>query len=201
VILAVKPHLVAGVLGNIASALAKDALVISIAAGISLDALREAARDRADIIRVMPNTPAQVGAGMAGVVPGPGVTDQQTEIALAIMSSVGQAVVVDEKQLDILGTVSGSGPAYLFLVAEAMIEGAVRLGLTRDLATKLVTQTLVGSAKLLAETGQHPAILREQVTSPGGTTAAALYELESAGIRAAFSAALEANLRRTHELG
>jgi pyrroline-5-carboxylate reductase len=200
VIVAVKPYLVSQVLKEIAADLRPNALVVSVAAGIALDTLAQAAGTDA-VVRAMPNTPAQVGAAMTGVALGEGVNPDQRDQALSIMESIGRVAVVSEAQLDVLGAVSGSGPAYICLVVEAMIEGAVRFGLARPLATQVVTQTLTGTAKLLEDTGEHPAILREQVTSPGGTTAAALYELEKAGVRAAFSDALDANLRRTRELG
>jgi pyrroline-5-carboxylate reductase len=207
VIVAVKPYLVADVLGEVASGIGDETLIISLAAGIAIDPIIAAVQNATGapgapaVVRVMPNTAAKVGEAMTGVVPGPGVTEQQTDMALAIFNSIGKTVVVTEAQLDVVGTLSGSGPAYLFLVAESMIEAGVRLGLPRDIATELMTQTMVGSAKLLATTGIHPAVLREQVTSPGGTTAAAVFTLEDYRIRAAFSAAMKANLDRTAELG
>ena len=176
VVLAVKPNTVPKVLDALHGPLAPGALVISIAAGVPLTVL-EGALPGVAVVRVMPNTPALVGKGMAGVVPGAAASDAQVECAVGLMEAVGKAVVIGEHQLDALTALSGSGPAYLFYVAEAMIEGGVHQGLTRAEATALVNQTFVGSAALLAESGRSATQLREMVTSPAGTTAAALRAL------------------------
>ena len=143
----------------------------------------------------MPNTPALVGQGMAGVVPGHHASAEQVEAVSALMDAVGRSIVIPETQIDALTAVSGSGPAYLFYVADAMIEAGVHQGLTRQQSSELVVQTFVGSAALLA-TGSRAAELREQVTSPAGTTAAALRVLDDRGVRAAFLAAMEACAER-----
>lgn len=200
VVLAVKPHQIGGILGAVRDDLAEQALVVSIAAGVTLSQLEAAAPGRA-VVRVMPNTPALVGKGMAGIVRGQHATDEHVERVRGLMAAVGKAVVVEEKHLDALTALSGSGPAYLFYVAEAMIEGGVHQGLTRAEATELVYQTFVGSAAMLAETGKSATQLREMVTSPAGTTAAALRALDDHGVRAAFLDAIEACRARGLEMG
>ena len=199
VVLAVKPNTVPKVLDALHGPLAPGALVISIAAGVPLTVL-EGALPGVAVVRVMPNTPALVGKGMAGVVPGAAASDAQVECAVGLMEAVGKAVVIGEHQLDALTALSGSGPAYLFYVAEAMIEGGVHQGLTRAEATALVNQTFVGSAALLAEYGKSATELREMVTSPAGTTAAALRTLDERSVRAAFLAAAEACRDRAVEM-
>ena len=148
----------------------------------------------------MPNTPALVDEGMAAISPGSHCDEQHLAEAEALMGSVGRVLRIPERQQDAVTAISGSGPAYIFFVVESMIEAGVHLGLPRATATELVVQTLVGSAKMLRETGTHPTVLREQVTSPGGTTAAALRELEIHKVRAAFLAAMEAARDRSREL-
>ena len=152
------------------------------------------------MVRVMPNTPALVDEGMAAISPGLHCTERQLAEAEALMSSVGKVLRIPERQQDAVTAISGSGPAYIFFVVESMIEAGVHLGLPRSTATDLVVQTLVGSAKMLRETGTHPTVLREQVTSPAGTTAAALRELEIHRVRAAFLAAMEAARDRSRAL-
>ncbi|MFT3887857.1 MAG: pyrroline-5-carboxylate reductase [Arachnia sp.] len=199
VVLAVKPNTVVKVLSVLAGRLAPDALVVSIAAGVPL-AVLEGALPGIAVVRVMPNTPALVGKGMAGVVPGETVGEQQIERVVGLMEGVGQALVLDEPHLDALTAISGSGPAYLFYVAEAMIEAGVHQGLSRADATRLVNQTFVGSAAMLAESGRSATELREMVTSPAGTTAAALRTLDDAGVRSAFLAAVQACKERGEEM-
>ncbi|WP_353082474.1 pyrroline-5-carboxylate reductase [Tessaracoccus lapidicaptus] len=200
VVLAVKPHQIDGVLGELAGGLAGAApLIVSIAAGTPVAQLEAALPEGTAVVRVMPNTPALVGQGMAGIVPGTAASADQVDTVRGLMDAVGRSVVIAEKQIDALTALSGSGPAYLFYVADAMIEGGVHQGLTRAEATELVVQTFVGSAALLA-TGTPAAALREQVTSPAGTTAAALRELDERGVRAAFLAAVEACAERGREM-
>lgn len=201
VLLVVKPQDVAGVLAEVAEALRPDVLVVSLAAGVTSAAIEAALPARTAVVRVMPNTPARVGQGMAAASPGSSVSDEQLELVKELLGGTGKVLVVPEKQQDAVTAVSGSGPAYLFLVAEAMTDAAVTLGLPRDVARQLVTQTLLGSATLLSETGEHPTLLREQVTSPGGTTAAGLAALEAGGLRTAFADALTAARDRSVELG
>jgi pyrroline-5-carboxylate reductase len=199
VVLGVKPYGVVPVLESIASALRPGTTVVSLAAGVPTSAMEPAVPDGVSVVRVMPNTPALVGEGMSAVAGGAKATSEAVATAADLMGAVGKVVTVPESQIDAVTAISGSGPAYVFMVAEAWIEAGVHLGLTRDDATTLVIQTLAGSAKLL-ESGTHPAILREQVTSPGGTTAAALGALEQNGLRAAFLDATRAAFVRSQEL-
>lgn len=201
VVLAVKPHQVDDVLADLRDHLGRATLVVSIAAGVPLRQLAAGLPEGQPVVRVMPNTPALVGQGMAGVVVGPTATDEHRDHVVGLMDAVGKSVVIEESAIDALTALSGSGPAYLFLVAEAMIEAGVHQGLTRPQATALVNQTFVGSAAMLATSGSSASVLREQVTSPAGTTAAALRALEDHGVRAAFLAGVEACAERSREMG
>jgi pyrroline-5-carboxylate reductase len=191
-VLVVKPQDMADVLTEIAPHLRPGQLLVSLAAGIPTRAIEKHIPDGVAVVRVMPNTPALVDEGMAAISAGTHCDDDHLATAEALLSTTGRVVRVPEKQQDAVTAISGSGPAYLFFVVEAMIEAGVHLGLPRTTATELVVQTVVGSAKLLRETGTHPTVLREQVTSPGGTTAAAIRELEDHKVRAAFITAMEA---------
>ncbi|MBM7518161.1 pyrroline-5-carboxylate reductase [Nocardioides nitrophenolicus] len=201
VLLVVKPQDMADVLAELAPALRPGQLLVSLAAGITTGFVEARVPDGVAVVRVMPNTPALVDQGMAAISPGTHCDDSHLAEAEELMASVGRVVQVPEKQQDAVTAISGSGPAYVFFVVESMIEAGVHLGLPRTIAQELVVQTLVGSATMLRETGEHPAVLREQVTSPAGTTAAALRELEVHRVRAAFLAALEAARDRSRELG
>jgi pyrroline-5-carboxylate reductase len=197
-LIAVKPYDVAAACAVAARAGATR--VLSIAAGISVAALQEAAGADVAVVRAMPNTPALVGEGAAGVCAGPTADDADLAWAESILGSVGIVVRVPESQLDAVTGVAGSGPAYLFLVAEAMIDAGVLAGLSRANSEALVTQLFVGSSALLRERGD-PAALRAMVTSPGGTTAAGLHQLEAHSVRAAFMDAVVAATARSAELG
>ncbi len=199
VVVAVKPHAVADVLKLVASHLAPTAVVISVAAGITTDAV-EGLLGPVPIVRAMPNTPALIGEAMTGVVGGRHVTPGQLEKACEILRAVGEVVVVTEDEMDALTAISGSGPAYLFYVAEALVAAATEQGLSSKLADQLVRQTLRGAAMLLSESEAEPAELRRRVTSKGGTTQAALAELDSAGIKETFSGAVAAATERSREL-
>ncbi|HEX5615971.1 MAG TPA: pyrroline-5-carboxylate reductase [Acidimicrobiia bacterium] len=200
VIVAVKPADVAEVLEAASPALGDGALVLSIAAGVTIGTIEAAAPGR-PVVRAMPNTPAVVRAGVSAIAAGSLATDAHLALAEQILGAVGTVVRVDEAALDAVTGLSGSGPAYVFLVAEALVEAGVLVGLTRDVAEQLVVQTLVGSAALLADGTDGPSALRAAVTSPGGTTAAALRVLETAGVRAAFLDAVTAATQRSAELG
>jgi pyrroline-5-carboxylate reductase len=176
-------------------------LVISIVAGLTLAALQEAAGKGTRLIRVMPNTPALVHEGAAAYALGTGATTDDGALAETVFGAVGKVVAVKEALLDVVTGLSGSGPAYIYLAIEAMADGAVLMGLPRDLALQLAAQTVLGSAKMVLETGLHPAVLRDQVTSPGGTTIAAVEALEAGGARAAFIAAVRAATERAREIG
>jgi len=198
--LVVKPQDMAAVLDEIAGELHAGQLLVSLAAGITTAFIEARVPAGVAGVRVMPNTPALVDEGMAAISPGSRCDDAHLAEAESLMASTGKVLRIPERQMDAVTAISGSGPAYIFFVVESMIEAGVHLGLPRATATDLVVQTLVGSAKMLRETGTHPTILREQVTSPGGTTAAALRELEIHKVRAAFLAAMEAARDRSRAL-
>jgi pyrroline-5-carboxylate reductase len=198
--LVVKPQDMGTLLDEIAGELRPGQLVVSLAAGITTAFIEARVPDGVAVVRVMPNTPALVDEGMAAIAPGSHCDDAHLAEAESLLASTGKVLRVPEKQMDAVTAISGSGPAYLFFVVESMIEAGVHLGLPRATSTELVVQTVVGSATMLRETGTHPVVLREQVTSPGGTTAAALRELEVHGVRAAFLAAMEAARDRSREL-
>jgi pyrroline-5-carboxylate reductase len=198
--LVVKPQDMGALLDEISPAVRPGQLVVSLAAGITTAYLESRLPDGTPVVRVMPNTPALVDEGMAAIAAGSHCDDSHLAIAEDLLGSTGRVLRVPEKQMDAVTAISGTGPAYVFFVVESMIEAGVHLGLPRVTATDLVVQTLVGSAKMLRETGTHPVVLREQVTSPGGTTAAALRELETHRVRAAFLAAMEAARDRSRAL-
>ena len=200
VALVVKPQDMADVLAEIAPDLRAGQLLVSLAAGITTSFIESRVPEGVAVVRVMPNTPALVDEGMAAIAPGSHCDESHLAEAESLMASTGKVLRIPEKQMDAVTAISGSGPAYIFFVVESMIEAGVHLGLPRATATELVVQTLVGSATMLRETGSHPVVLREQVTSPGGTTASALRELEIHKVRAAFLAAMEAARNRSREL-
>ena len=202
VLIALKPQDFAAAVEGLRGAIPETAVLVSIAASVSLDEVQRASGHRA-CVRVMPNLPAAIGEGAAVFFVGPGVTDKHRRHVRAVLDGVATAVVEveDDEAVDLATALHGSGPAYIYLVIESMIDAAVRLGMKRADATQLVLATVAGSARYAAESGQHPAELRNAVTSPGGTTAAALSELEAAGIRAAFDDAIEAAFERARELG
>ena len=200
VALVVKPQDMGDVLDEIAPDLRAGQLLVSLAAGITTSFIESRVPDGVAVVRVMPNTPALVDEGMAAISPGSHCDESHLTEAESLMASTGKVLRIPEKQMDAVTAISGSGPAYIFFVVESMIEAGVHLGLPRATATDLVVQTLVGSAAMLRETGTHPVVLREQVTSPGGTTASALRELEVHRVRAAFLAAMEAARNRSREL-
>jgi pyrroline-5-carboxylate reductase len=198
--LVVKPQDMGELLDEIAGVVRPGQLVVSLAAGITTGFIESRLPEGVAVVRVMPNTPALVDEGMAAISRGSHCDEKHLLEAEELMASTGRVLRVPEKQQDAVTAISGSGPAYLFFVVEAMIEAGVHLGLPRATASELVVQTVVGSAKLLRETGEHPVVLRERVTSPGGTTAAAIRELEDHKVRAAFLTALEAARDRSRAL-
>ena len=201
VILAIKPQGLNLAAKSIKGNIREDALVISILAGVSLDTLREKIGVQ-QIIRAMPNTPAQIGMGVTVWVKTEQVNEEKQKIATEIIQTLGEEVMVDEENyLDMATALSGTGPAYVFLFLEAMIEAGVHMGFPRRIAEKLVVQTLRGSTEFYRQNHEHPARLRNDVTSPGGTTAEALYYLEKAGFRTAISRAIWAAYERSIELG
>lgn len=200
VLLAVKPQVIDDVVSSIAPSLA-GSLVVSIAVGVSSARLESLLPAGTAVVRVMPNTPALVGEAMSVVSGGSEASAEQTELVARLFGLLGDSVVLVESYQDAAAAVSGSGPAYFALVVDALARGGVRQGLPRDVAQKLATQTMLGTAKLLAETGMHPEALVDGVTSPGGTTIAAVEALESRAVRAAFAEAVAAAVKRAKELG
>jgi len=198
-ILCVKPGDVPGALAEAGDLSGK--LLISIAAGVPLRRLKEGAKGTPRLIRVMPNTPALIGKGAAAYAPGEGATDEDVALADRIFGATGVVVKVKEELLDAVTGLSGSGPAFVYTVIEALADGGVLMGLPREIALRLAAQTVVGSASMVLETGLHPAQLRDQVASPGGTTIAGLEALEDAGLRAALIGAVRAATERSGELG
>ncbi len=201
VVLSVKPQIMNKVLEEVAPALNDRKLVISIAAGVPIAAIERKVGHGVRIIRTMPNTPALVGAGATALVAGEHATADDLRQARALFDAIGKSVVVDEPLLDAVTGLSGSGPAYIFLVIEALSDAGVKVGLPRTTAQELAAQTVLGSAKLLIETGEHPGRLKDQVTSPGGTAIAGLHTLEAGGLRTTLMNAVEAATKRSRELG
>ncbi|MBM3127540.1 MAG: pyrroline-5-carboxylate reductase [Chloroflexi bacterium] len=201
IVLAIKPQVLARVLPELKGALRAEQLVISIIAGGRLATLREGLAHHA-IIRAMPNTPAQIGEGLTVWTTTPSVTDAQRDSARAIFQSLGKQVWVDdEKYLDMATAVSGTGPTYVFLVLEALIDAAVHLGFSREVAREIVIETMRGSISYADKTGKHPAELRNMVTSPGGTSAEAIYQMEKGSLRTVFSKAVWAAYQKSRLLG
>jgi pyrroline-5-carboxylate reductase len=200
-LLAVKPQNLPGVLRECASAVQPGALVISIAAGVRSSKIGDALPDGTRIVRAMPNTPALVGAGATALCAGPRATPDDLEVARSLFDAVGRSVVVDETQMDAVTGLSGSGPAYVMLMIEALADGGVAAGLSRENALLLATQTVLGSAQLLLESGDHPAAWKDRVMSPGGTTAAGLAALEEGRLRHTLASAVQHATRRSRELG
>ena len=200
-ILAVKPDQVAGVLAEIRASFTPDHLLVSIAAGVPLAKLEAGLSANAKIVRVMPNTPALVGASASAYAPGKTATPADAALVQKLLSAVGVAYPVKESLLDAVTGLSGSGPAYVYLFIEALSDGGVAAGLPRDVATKLAAQTVLGAAKMVLETGQHPGALKDQVTSPGGTTIEGLHELEKGRLRGTVMSAVRAATEKSKKLG
>jgi pyrroline-5-carboxylate reductase len=200
VVVAVKPQDFDALLGEIAPLISAEQTVLSIAAAITTSSIEQRLADGVPVVRAMPNTPATVHEGVAGVCAGAHADDEHLALAEEVLAHVGRVVRVPERYMDAVTAVSGSGPAYFALLAEAMIEAGILLGLSREVTTTLVVQTMLGTAKLLRDESIHPVELREAVTSPGGTTIVAIRELEQAGVRAAFLNAIQAAMDRSREL-
>lgn len=201
VLLAVKPQVMNDALAGIAGVVRADAVVISIAAGVATARIDQRLGGRGRIVRAMPNTPMLVGAGMTAVAPGPRATDADLVWADALFAACGRVVRVTEPMIDAVTAVSGSGPAYFFYLIEAMIAAGAAEGLSPDVAAQLAIQTCAGAAKLLAETGEKPEVLRARVTSPGGTTQRAIETMDAAGVKARLVDAVRAAAARSRELG
>lgn len=201
IILCVKPQVIDGVLADIQTGLSDKQLVISVAAGVSIPGIQARIGDAIPLVRAMPNTPAVIQEGVTALAGCSGLSLENLKIAQSIFESVGKVVIVDESSMNAVTGLSGSGPAYVYLAIEALIDGGVRVGLPRTVAHTLAVQTVLGAAKLVRETGEHPAVLKDRVTSPGGTTIAGLQQLEEGGLRATLIQAVEAATYRSSELG
>jgi pyrroline-5-carboxylate reductase len=201
VIMAVKPQIMTAVLGDIAPAMTKRKLMISLAAGVSTARIRATLGREVRLIRVMPNTPALVLEGVTAIAKADGLEPDDLDAAREIFSAVGRVVVLEEDLLDAVTGLSGSGPAYVAVVIESLADGGVKMGLDRITAMTLATQTVLGAAKLLQETRMHPGALKDMVSSPGGTSIAGIAALEEGGIRTTFIKAVERATNRSKELG
>ncbi len=201
VVLSVKPQILDKVLREIGDQLQPGALVVSIAAGVDTEAIESAIADGVRVVRAMPNTPALVGAGATAIAAGKHASEADLATAKALFDAVGITVVLDESHLDAVTGLSGSGPAYIFLILEALSDAGVKVGLSRRSAQLLAAQTVLGSAKMLIETDEHVGRLKDMVTSPGGTAIAGLHTLEEGGLRTTLINAVETATKRARELG
>ncbi|MGI5912444.1 MAG: pyrroline-5-carboxylate reductase [Syntrophomonadaceae bacterium] len=200
IILAVKPHQVKEVLEAARDFWHEGQMLISIAAGIKIATLEKITEDKIPVVRVMPNTPCLVGEGMAAVAAGSKAAEREVNMVIGLFNRLGKAIKIDEKYMDAVTAVSGSGPAYVFLVVEAFVNAAINIGLDAVIARELVSKTMLGSLQMLEKSGDHPAILRQDVSSPGGTTIAGIRKLEDNGLRKAFFDAVEMAYLRSIEL-
>lgn len=200
-VLAVKPQILPRVLREVGASVRESALVISVAAGIDTETIEESLPSGVRVVRAMPNTPALVAAGATAISSGAGANEQDLATAKAIFDAVGMTVILEESQLDAVTGLSGSGPAYIFLILEALADAGVKVGLSRRNAQRLAAQTVMGSAKLLLDTDEHPGRLKDMVTSPGGTAIAGLHTLEQGGLRTTLINAVETATKRAKELG
>jgi pyrroline-5-carboxylate reductase len=201
VVLSVKPQILSRVLDQVGDGISSDTLVISIAAGVPVSAIQSRLAPGTRVVRAMPNTPALVDAAATAIAGGEHARDEDLAAAKRIFDAVGITVILDESQMDAVTGLSGSGPAYVFLILEALSDAGVKVGLSRRNSQLLAAQTLLGSAKLLIETNEHPGRLKDMVTSPGGTAITGLHTLENGGLRTTLMNAVEAATRRSRELG
>ncbi len=201
VVLAVKPQILDRVVAEIAPSVRPSALTLSIAAGVPIASIAAHLGPKARVVRAMPNICAVVGQAATAIAPGAAATAEDVALARAVFDAVGMTVEVEEGLMDAVTGLSGSGPAYMFLVVEALADAGVRVGLPRYQSQKLAAATVLGSAKLLIETGEHPGVLKDQVTSPGGTAIAGLHTLESGGLRTTLINAVVAATERSRQLG
>jgi pyrroline-5-carboxylate reductase len=200
VLLAVKPTQVVQLVREVAPSLKQGVFLLSIAASVKTTAIEEAAEGLTPVIRAMPNTPAMLGAGITALCRGRFVADEQLALAQKIFETVGRVVVVDEKHMDAVTGLSGSGPAFLYIILESLAEAGVNVGLPREIATQLAAQTAYGAAKMVLETGSHPALLKDEVTTPAGCTVDGILELEEGGLRVTLIKAVKRATERAREL-
>lgn len=200
VILAIKPQQSADVLAQIAPAVDKDQLIISVMAGLPTEVIARKLGKPVAVVRAMPNTPALIDQGATAIAKGAHAHDEHLAMAEQIFGSVGKVVVLPESLLDAVTGLSGSGPVYIYMVIEAMTDGGVKMGIPRTVALQLAAQTVLGAAKLVLDTGKHPAILKDEVTTPGGTAIAAIHELEAKGLRTVLIDAIQTATNRSKEL-
>jgi len=200
VLLAVKPTQVVPLVREVSGSLKQGALLISIAASVKTSAIEDAVGGSPAVIRAMPNTPAMLGAGITALCRGRFVTEPQLVLAQKIFETVGRTVVVDEKHMDAVTGLSGSGPAFLYIILESLAEAGVNVGLPREIATQLAAQTAYGAAKMVLETGSHPALLKDEVTTPAGCTVDGILELEEGGLRVTLIKAVKRATERAREL-
>jgi pyrroline-5-carboxylate reductase len=200
ILLGVKPFQVPGLIDEIRPALTKDKMLLSFAASVKTRAIEEAAGLEIAVVRAMPNTPSALGAGAAALCRGRFVSAKQMELAERIFETVGRTVTVDEKHMDAVTGLSGSGPAYIYIIIEALAEAGVKVGLSRDVATQLAAQTAFGAAKMVLETGYHPALLKDAVTTPAGCTIDGILELEEGGLRVTLIKAVMRATERAKQL-
>ena len=201
VVLAVEPQILDGVLAEIAEALRVNTLIVSVAAGYPISRIACRLSGAGRIVRSMPNTPSHVREGVTAVAYEEGLSDRDAAAARILFESVGQVVRVEERCLDAVTGLSGSGPAYVYIMIEALADGGVNMGLPRETALLLAAQTVAGAARLVLDSREHPGVLKDRAASPGGTTLAGLQELERGGLRAVLISAVESAARRSHELG
>ncbi|MDD5921003.1 MAG: pyrroline-5-carboxylate reductase [Oscillospiraceae bacterium] len=199
-VLAVKPYLIAPVIEQIKDCVKPGAIVVSIAAGVTLAQMDESFEKPVHLVRVMPNTPCMVGEGMSAIFPGRWVTQDETEEVRSVFAALGRAEVLDERLIDVVGAVSGSSPAYVYLFIEAMADAAVKGGMPRAQAYQFAAQAVLGAAKMVLETGLHPGALKDMVCSPGGTTIEAIEVLEQKGMRGAVFAAMDACMEKSAKM-
>lgn len=200
ILLVVKPNVIKSVLQEISPILTKPKWCIAIVAGVNIATIEAILPPGSPVVRVMPNTPAMVSEGMTAISPGKNASDEHIQKTKQMLQSVGKVIIVQEKLMDAVTALSGSGPAFVFLVIESLTDAGVQLGLSRADAAIMAAQTVLGAAKMAVGTGEHPAVLKNKVTSPAGTTAAGLYKLEKNGVRAAFIEAVVAATERSKEL-
>ena len=200
-VLAVKPQYVDAVVAHLSETVGQDHLVISICAGVRLERIADGLPSDVRLIRVMPNTPCLVGEGASGYAIGPRATESDGQLTETLLASVGKVFRLEERLLDVVTGLAGSGPAFIYLLIEALSDGGVLMGLPRDVATALAAQTVRGAATMVLETGDHPAVLKDRVTSPGGTTAAGLDTLEQHAVRSAMVQAVQSATFKSMELG